>query len=201
MKTLFLTRHAKSSWDDTALPDKDRPLNDRGRRDAPKMGKRLTKRDVKPDLIVSSPARRALTTAEIIATEIEDMNLPNPVIRSHYGNGFIKQYVRDHLILRTESASNNVKDYGVNKAVENLPVLRETLSAINDNYLNVQQDILETFVDRGQLRKLAEPTITSTGKRIPGLKLDHPRQLALMHAPVRFAHFAAGHTLTTAEIH
>src|SRR4051794_7357769 len=82
------------------------------------------------------------------------MNLPNPVIRSHYGNGFIKQYVRDHLILRTESATNNVNDYGVNKAVENLPVLRETLSAINDNYLNVQQDILETFLDRGQLRKL-----------------------------------------------
>jgi hypothetical protein len=134
-------------------------------------------------------------------TEIEDMDLPNPVIRSHYGNGFIKQYVRDHLILRTESASNNVKDCGVNKSVENLPVLRERLSAINDNYLNVQQDILETFVDRGQLRKLAEPTITPTGKRIPGLKLDHPRQLALMHALVRFAHIAAGNTFTTAEIH
>jgi len=136
-----------------------------------------------------------------LQTEIEDMNLPNPVVRSHYGNGFIKQYVRDHLILRTEAASNNVKDYGVNKAVENLPVLRKTLSAINDNYLNVQQDILETFVDRGQLRKLAEPTITSTGKRIPGLKLDHPRQLALMHGLVRFAHIAAGNTFTTAEIH
>jgi hypothetical protein len=128
------------------------------------------------------------------------MNLPNPVIRSHYGNGFIKQYVRDHLILRTEAASNNVNDYGVKKAVENLPVLQNSLSAINDNYLNVQQDILETFVDRGQLRKLAEPTVTSTGKRIPGLKLDHPRQLALMHALVRFAHIAAGNTFTTAEI-
>ena len=136
-----------------------------------------------------------------VQTEIEDMDLPNPVIRSHYGNGFIKQYVRDHLILRTESATNNVKDYGVNKSVENLPVLREKLSAINDNYLNAQQDILETFVDRGQLRKLAEPTITPAGKRIPGLKLDHPRQLALMHALVRFAHIAAGNTFTTAEIH
>ena len=85
-------------------------------------------------------------------------------------------------MLRTEAASNDVNDYGVKKAVENLPVLQNSLSAINDNYLNVQQDILETFVDRGQLRKLAVPTITSTGKRIPGLKLDHPRQLALMHA-------------------
>jgi hypothetical protein len=50
-----------------------------------------------------------------LQTEIEDMSLPNPVIRSHYGNGFIKQYVRDHLILRTEAASNNVNDYGVKK--------------------------------------------------------------------------------------
>ena len=97
-----------------------------------------------------------------LQTEIEDMNLPNPVIRSHYGNGFIKQYVRDHLILRTETASNNVNDYGVKKAVENLPVLQNSASAINDNYLNLQQDILETFVDRGQMRKLAEPAVTST---------------------------------------
>ena len=71
MKRLFLIRHAKSSWDDTALPDKDRPLDDRGRRDAPKMGKRLAKRDVKPDLILSSPARRALTTAEVIAKKLD----------------------------------------------------------------------------------------------------------------------------------
>src|SRR5215510_4514706 len=70
MKTLFLIRHAKSSWEYTALPDKDRPLNDRGKRDAPKMGKRLAKRDVKPDLVLSSPARRALTTAEIIAKKL-----------------------------------------------------------------------------------------------------------------------------------
>ena len=71
MKKLFLIRHAKSSWDDTALPDKDRPLANRGRRDAPKMGKRLAKREVKPDLILSSPARRALTTAEIIAKKLD----------------------------------------------------------------------------------------------------------------------------------
>lgn len=71
MKTLFLIRHAKSSWDNSALPDQDRPLNDRGRRDAPKMGERLAKRDVKPDLILSSPALRALRTAEIIAKKLD----------------------------------------------------------------------------------------------------------------------------------
>jgi phosphohistidine phosphatase len=71
MKTIFLIRHAKASWDDTALPDKDRPLDDRGKRDAPKMGKQLVKHDVKPELILSSPAMRALMTAEIIAKKLD----------------------------------------------------------------------------------------------------------------------------------
>jgi phosphohistidine phosphatase len=70
MKTLFLVRHAKSSRDDPSLPDRDRPLDERGKQDAPTMGKRLAKRDVKPDLVVSSPALRALTTARLIAEEI-----------------------------------------------------------------------------------------------------------------------------------
>ena len=134
-------------------------------------------------------------------TEIEDLDLPNPVIRSHYGHGFIKQYVRDHLLLRTEPATNNVTDYGVKKAVEHLPALRTKMSAIIDTYLDVQQDIVETFVDRGQLRTLAQPTRLPNGKRIPGLKLDHPRQLALMHALVRFAHLAADRTFTPRQLH
>jgi len=136
-----------------------------------------------------------------LQTVIEDMHLGNPVIRAHYGNGFVKQYVRDGRILRTEPATNNVLDYGVNKAVENLPQLRERAGAIIDRYLDAQQDILETFVDRGQLRRLSQPTQTQGGRRIPGLKLDHPRQLALMQALVRFAQLAAGGTFTTREVH
>jgi hypothetical protein len=132
---------------------------------------------------------------------IEDLDLPNPVIRSHYGHGFAKQYVRDDRLLRTEPATNNVYDYGVNKDVENLPHLRDRMSAIIDNYHDVQQDVLETFIDRGQLRQLAEPTVLSNGRRIPGLKLDHPRQLAVMHALVRFAHIAAGGQFTSADLY
>ena len=71
MRTLLLVRHAKSSRDDPSLPDKERPLNDRGMRDAPKMGKRLAKRDLKPDIIVSSSAVRALTTAQFIADKLD----------------------------------------------------------------------------------------------------------------------------------
>jgi hypothetical protein len=85
--------------------------------------------------------------------------------------------------------------------MENLPALRETLLGITNRYLDVQQDILESFVDRDQLRKLSEPTTLANGKRIPGLKLDHPRLLALMHALVRFSHIAAGDAFTTTEIH
>ena len=136
-----------------------------------------------------------------LQTVIEDMDLPNPVIRSHYGNGFVKQYVRDHVLLRTEPASNNVNDYGCKKAIDNLPQVRENMAAVIDSYHNVQQDILETFIDRGQMRQLAQPTVLPNGKRIPGLKLDHPRQLALMHALVRFCHVAAQSTFTTAEIY
>lgn len=69
MKTLVLIRHAKSSWKEDSLPDAERPLNNRGKRDAPFMGKLLRDRDIVPDLIISSPAVRAMTTAEYIAAE------------------------------------------------------------------------------------------------------------------------------------
>jgi len=71
MKTLILVRHAKSSWDDATLPDMDRPLNDRGKRDAPKMAKRLAKRYAKVHLILSSPAKRAIRTARIFSDELD----------------------------------------------------------------------------------------------------------------------------------
>lgn len=71
MKTLILIRHAKSSWKDASLDDIDRPLNKRGKRDAPLMGKKLGEKKIKPDLILTSPAKRALKTAILIAAEIE----------------------------------------------------------------------------------------------------------------------------------
>jgi phosphohistidine phosphatase len=67
MKTLYLLRHAKASWDDMTLPDRDRPLEARGERDAARMSKRWSQRHRKPDLITSSPAARALATAKIVA--------------------------------------------------------------------------------------------------------------------------------------
>ncbi len=71
MKRLYLIRHAKSSWKNPHLADFERPLSKRGKGDAPFMGKRLNKYKVKPDLIISSPAKRALKTAQIMAKEIK----------------------------------------------------------------------------------------------------------------------------------
>src|SRR5216117_1658327 len=101
-----------------------------------------------------------------LQTVIEDLNLPHPVIRSHYRKGFLKQYVRDRFLLRTETATNNIStDYGIGKAVENLPPLQKRLDGI------------------------------------PGLKLDQPRQLALLHSLVRFCYLAAEGTFTTRDLY
>ena len=71
MKVLTLIRHAKSSWKDPGLPDWDRPLNKRGKRDAPAIGQRLAERGSFAELVISSSALRALATAEAIAEEID----------------------------------------------------------------------------------------------------------------------------------
>jgi len=69
MKHLLLVRHAKSSWDDFSIKDFDRPLNERGKKDAPMMAKRLLKRDIMIDAFFSSPAKRARKTAEAFVKE------------------------------------------------------------------------------------------------------------------------------------
>ena len=67
MKTLLILRHAKSSWKHPELTDHDRPLNKRGKRDAPRMGKLLRDQGLVPDLIISSTAKRARSTAKTVA--------------------------------------------------------------------------------------------------------------------------------------
>ena len=70
MKTLTLVRHAKSSWKDSSLSDRDRPLSKRSERDVPIMARRIVEAGIRPSLIVCSPAVRAWTTAKAIAGEI-----------------------------------------------------------------------------------------------------------------------------------
>jgi phosphohistidine phosphatase len=70
MKRLTLIRHARASWGSAALDDIDRPLNLRGEKEAPMMGRRLSRHSLKPEQIVASPATRATSTATLIAREI-----------------------------------------------------------------------------------------------------------------------------------
>ena len=75
MKKLILIRHAKSSWDDSFIKDHDRTLSERGLNDAPLVGKFLNKKNIIPDLILTSTAKRASNTAELILNEIDDKNV------------------------------------------------------------------------------------------------------------------------------
>ncbi|GAA4013528.1 histidine phosphatase family protein [Hymenobacter fastidiosus] len=94
MKTLYLMRHAKSSWDFDDLSDQERPLNNRGRDDAPYMGQALAKRDIHLDLLVSSPAVRTLSTASLVAREID-----YPHDRIEVIEGIYQAEVRDLLTI------------------------------------------------------------------------------------------------------
>lgn len=71
MKDLYLIRHAKSDWEDISLRDFDRPLNSRGLKNAPFMAEILSKKLKFTDVIISSPAKRALTTAEFFASAFD----------------------------------------------------------------------------------------------------------------------------------
>jgi phosphohistidine phosphatase len=107
VKTIYLLRHAKSSWDNPGLDDFDRPVNNRGLRDAPRMGKRLRKSGIKPLLIISSPAARAIATARLAA---EEMQYPPERIKQdkklyHAGGDTFLAYIQslddslDHVML------------------------------------------------------------------------------------------------------
>jgi hypothetical protein len=136
-----------------------------------------------------------------LKTQIADHHLGNPVIRSEYKDSSVKQYVRDHRLLRNEATSYNTLDLGVGKSIRNLPQLRKVMHGINERYLAIQQDVLETYVDRGQLARLRQPTITPSGHRTPGLKLDDPRLLAVMQALTCFAHLSRGGRFRTRDLH
>ncbi|REJ75369.1 MAG: histidine phosphatase family protein [Acidobacteria bacterium] len=86
MKTLYVLRHAKSSWDHPELSDFERPLNDRGRKAAPFMGRLMAERDLVPEVIVSSPAVRAKTTARL-ASEAGDFGAEIRFDERIYGAG------------------------------------------------------------------------------------------------------------------
>lgn len=117
MKQLILVRHAKSDWDDPSLDDFDRPLNGRGKRDAPLMAERLLDKGVKIDLFIASPAKRANKTACIFA-EAYKKKKDDLVFRDElYGAGeavffdVINKADNDHKTLAIFSHNPGITDF------------------------------------------------------------------------------------------
>ena len=111
MKILTIVRHAKSSWKDTSLSDKKRPLNGRGERDAPEMGRRILEHGIRPSLIVSSPAVRAWTTAKAVADAI---NYPREFL--HKEDALYLASLNEILdvVIAQENGFNNLMMFGHN---------------------------------------------------------------------------------------
>jgi phosphohistidine phosphatase len=114
MKTLLLLRQAKSSWDDAALADIDRPLAERGRKAAPRMGRELVRRGWLPDAALVSPARRTRQTWELIAAE-----LPAPP-HTHFPKRLYQATAEQllTLVLKTPEADDTLLLLGHNPALE-----------------------------------------------------------------------------------
>lgn len=117
MKTVFLVRHAKSSWEDISLRDIERPLNRRGLRDAPFMADLLKGKGIQPDQIISSPAVRAYTTATYFAKAFE---IPIKAIVKR--EAIYEAYTRDVVTLIQELSDdlNTVLLFGHNPAFTSL---------------------------------------------------------------------------------
>jgi phosphohistidine phosphatase len=127
MKTLYLVRHAKSSWKYPNLDDFERPLNKRGRKNAPFMGSILKKLKVAPDLVLSSPANRAATTARTIADHID-----YPLDNIQYSE-IIYSFSENALIHVIRQIDDNVKKAMV---VGHNPALTDLANTIGDTTIS-----------------------------------------------------------------
>ena len=135
MRTLYLVRHAKSSWQDSSLADHERPLNKRGLRDAPVMGQRLAGKKVRIDSIWSSPARRALETARILARAL---NYPQKkiVLRDRLYAGTIESF-----LLEIRSCPDEVKGLLV---VGHNPVISDSADLLIGHTLDTDIEMIPT---------------------------------------------------------
>ena len=117
MKKLYICRHAKSSWTFQGISDFDRPLNNRGTKDAPFIGKLLAEQKIKPDAIFSSPAKRAITTAKTIAKEIgypvENIKKEDNIYEARLG--FLIDFIQT-----LPDELNNIMIFGHNPGVTSL---------------------------------------------------------------------------------
>lgn len=113
-KTLYLVRHGKSSWKNESLTDSERPLNKRGKRDAPFMGKLLRQSSDLPDVIISSPAKRALSTAKLFASEL-GYTKENIVVIEELYMGDESDFIK--IIQNIKDSANSIMLFGHNPGI------------------------------------------------------------------------------------
>jgi hypothetical protein len=133
-------------------------------------------------------------------TTLKITPLRTPVLTASFKSTSIKQYVSNGVGLRAESGSYQLKDLSIPKNVNNLPKLRKALHTANQRCLDVQQDILATYVDRGQLQELRRPSTSANGRRVPGMRVDDPRLIAVLHAITCFAYLVGKGCFRTRDL-
>lgn len=149
-------------------------------------------------IIFARPNFRADTrTAE---TTVKITRLRTPVLRTGFKSTLLKQYVKEGALLRTETSTFQLRDLSVNKDLSHLPRLRQILDTSNERYLQAQQDVLSSYLDRGQLQALRQPSLSANGRRTPGLRLDDPRLLALLQALTAFAYLVGRARFRTKDL-
>jgi hypothetical protein len=133
-------------------------------------------------------------------TRISITPLRTTVIRSGFQSTFLKQYVKDRVLLRTETTCHRLNDLSLRKDIRHLARIRQVFAQSNDRYLQAQQDVLASYVDRGQLEQLRQPTVSPTGRRTPGLRLDDTRLLAVWQALTAMVHLVGNGTFRTKDL-
>ena len=122
------------------------------------------------------------------------------VLRAGFGNTSVKQYVKGGVALRTETTCQQLKELSLPKDLQNLPKVRAVLASSNERYQEAQQHVLCSYLDRGQLEALRQPSVSASGRRTPGLRVDDGRLLAVLGALTAFAYLVGWGCFRTADL-
>lgn len=151
MKTLILLRHAKSSWDFPELPDHDRPLNKRGKKDAPLMAEVLKKKNIKIEVVISSTSKRTIETAKVFANtlglktiEEHKLYLASELDITRIVNEIDDSY-NSVMFVGHNPGMTNLINLVSNTRIDNLPTTGMVGLSVKDNWKNFGSEKCEVL--------------------------------------------------------
>lgn len=151
----------------------------------------------RPDIISTIFEKRiTVRYSGKLQTTLDTRNNVIPVLKSWYKSSFIKQYAKWGRVLRSELCINDTYDIDIGRKLENLPNLWQKAQQIMERYLEQLDTILLSFVDRSIAYALAETTVEGS-RRVPGIKLDNQRLMAVIEAVEQFPNLVNGFTNRT----